>query len=42
MPMVFWMFRRRMDVEEAFMVGQFGTEYRDYMGRTQRILPGVY
>jgi protein-S-isoprenylcysteine O-methyltransferase Ste14 len=42
MPVVFWMFRRRMDVEEAFMVEQFGAEYRDYMGRTQRILPGVY
>ena len=42
MPMVVWMFRRRMDVEEAFMVEQFGGEYREYMGRTQRILPGVY
>jgi protein-S-isoprenylcysteine O-methyltransferase Ste14 len=42
MPMVFWMFRRRMDVEEAFMLDQFATEYRAYMGRTKRILPGVY
>ena len=42
MPLVFWMFRRRMDVEEAFMVEQFGAEYRAYMGRTRRILPGVY
>jgi protein-S-isoprenylcysteine O-methyltransferase Ste14 len=42
MPMVFWMFRRRMDVEEAFMLDQFTTEYRAYMGRTKRILPGVY
>jgi len=42
MPMVFWMFSRRMDVEEAFMVDQFGAEYREYMGRTRRILPGVY
>ena len=42
MPVVFWMFRRRMDVEEAFMVDQFGAEYREYMGRTRRILPGVY
>ena len=42
MPVVFWMFRRRMDVEEAFMVEQFGAEYREYMGRTRRILPGVY
>ena len=42
MPVVFWMFRRRMDVEEAFMVDQFGAEYREYMDRTRRILPGVY
>jgi protein-S-isoprenylcysteine O-methyltransferase Ste14 len=42
MPVVIWMFKRRMDVEEGFMVQQFGTEYRDYMGRTRRILPGVY
>ena len=42
MPVVFWMFKRRMDVEEAFMVEQFGAGYRDYMARTRRILPGVY
>lgn len=42
MPVVFWMFKRRMDVEEAFMVEQFGPGYRDYMGRTRRILPGAY
>ena len=36
------MFRRRMDVEEAFMAEQFGAEYREYMERTRRILPGVY
>jgi protein-S-isoprenylcysteine O-methyltransferase Ste14 len=42
MPVVFWMFRRRMDVEEAFMVEQFGAEYREYMARTHRILPGLY
>ena len=42
LPVVFWMFRRRMDVEETFMVEQFGTEYRAYMERTRRILPGVY
>ena len=42
MPLVFWMFKRRMDVEEAFMVEQFGAGYRDYMARTQRILPGAY
>jgi protein-S-isoprenylcysteine O-methyltransferase Ste14 len=42
MPMVFWMFKRRMDVEEAFMVEQFGQGYRDYMASTARILPGAY
>jgi protein-S-isoprenylcysteine O-methyltransferase Ste14 len=42
MPVVFWMFKRRMDVEEAFMVEQFGAGYRDYMARTKRILPGAY
>jgi protein-S-isoprenylcysteine O-methyltransferase Ste14 len=42
MPMVIWMFKRRMDVEEAFMVDQFGQQYREYMGHTRRIVPGVY
>ncbi len=42
MPVVFWMFKRRMDVEEAFMVEQFAGEYREYMERTRRILPWVY
>ena len=42
MPMVIWMFKRRMDVEETFMVDQFGGQYRDYMGNTRRILPGLY
>ncbi len=41
MPVVFWMFKRRMDVEESFMITQF-PEYRDYMGRTRRLVPGVY
>ncbi|TMQ72052.1 MAG: isoprenylcysteine carboxylmethyltransferase family protein [Candidatus Eisenbacteria bacterium] len=42
MPMVIWMFKRRMDVEETFMVDQFGGQYRDYMGNTRRLLPGLY
>jgi protein-S-isoprenylcysteine O-methyltransferase Ste14 len=42
MPIVFWMFKRRMDVEEGFMVEQFGQPYRDYMGNTARLLPHVY
>jgi len=42
LPLVFWMFHRRMDVEEALLVDAFGEEYRDYMGRSARLLPGVY
>ena len=42
LPLVFWMFKRRMDVEEAFMAGHFGDEYRAYAARTARLLPGVY
>ena len=42
LPIVFWMFKRRMDVEEAFMIEQFGDEYRGYMSRTARLVPGVY
>ena len=39
---VLWMFKRRMDVEEGFLLEQFGEEYRAYMGRTMRLLPGLY
>jgi protein-S-isoprenylcysteine O-methyltransferase Ste14 len=42
LPLVFWMLRRRMDVEEAFLIEQFGDEYRGYMSRTARLLPGLY
>jgi protein-S-isoprenylcysteine O-methyltransferase Ste14 len=42
LPVVFWMFKRRMDVEEAFMIERFGDEYRDYAAHTARLLPGVY
>jgi protein-S-isoprenylcysteine O-methyltransferase Ste14 len=42
LPVVLWMFKRRMDVEEEFMIGRFGDQYRDYAARTARILPGVY
>jgi protein-S-isoprenylcysteine O-methyltransferase Ste14 len=42
LPVPFWMFKRRMDVEETFLLQEFGAEYREYMGRTARLLPGVY
>jgi len=42
LPLVFWMFKRRMDVEEAFMVRRFGDEYRGYAARTARLVPGLY
>jgi protein-S-isoprenylcysteine O-methyltransferase Ste14 len=31
-----------MDVEEGFMVEQFGDPYRTYMGHTARLMPGLY
>lgn len=42
LPIVFWMFKRRMDVEESLLVEEFGDAYRGYMGRTARLVPGVY
>lgn len=42
LPVVFWMFKRRMDVEESFMAQEFGDDYRDYMKKTARLAPGVY
>jgi len=42
LPIVFWMFKRRMDVEEELLVEEFGETYRGYMGRTARLLPGLY
>lgn len=42
LPIVFWMFKRRMDVEEQLLVEEFGETYRGYMGRTARLLPGLY
>jgi protein-S-isoprenylcysteine O-methyltransferase Ste14 len=42
LPVVFWMFKRRIDVEEAFMLERFGGEYETYRARTSRLVPGVY
>jgi len=42
LPIVFWMFKRRMDVEEQLLVEEFGEQYKGYMGRTARLMPGVY
>jgi protein-S-isoprenylcysteine O-methyltransferase Ste14 len=42
MPLVFWMFKRRMDVEEAFLTQEFGASYREYMSRSSRLLPTIY
>jgi protein-S-isoprenylcysteine O-methyltransferase Ste14 len=36
------LFFLRVGREEALMAETFGDEYRRYMARTSRILPGVY
>ncbi len=32
----------RVGREERMMLERFGEEYREYMGRTRRIVPGIY
>ncbi len=32
----------RMHVEEKFLLEAFGDDYRNYMRKTKRILPGIY
>lgn len=36
------LFFLRVDAEERMMLEVFGEEYRDYMGRTKRIIPYIY
>ncbi|MDM7913465.1 MAG: isoprenylcysteine carboxylmethyltransferase family protein [Methanotrichaceae archaeon] len=33
---------RRMETEEEMLLAQFGNEYREYMQRTKRLIPGIY
>lgn len=32
----------RMDREEAMLLAEFGDDYREYMRRTKRLVPGIY
>ena len=42
LPIVFYMFKKRMDIEESLLLQEFGEEYREYMKRSARLVPGVY
>ncbi len=37
-PLLIW----RMGTEEEMLLAQFGDEYREYMQRTKRLIPGIY
>lgn len=37
-PLLIW----RIRTEEGMLLAQFGDEYREYMRRTKRLIPGVY
>jgi protein-S-isoprenylcysteine O-methyltransferase len=39
---IFVAFVRRMNVEEEALLKALGVRYRDYIGRTKRLIPGVY
>jgi protein-S-isoprenylcysteine O-methyltransferase len=39
---VFFVFLRRIQVEEAALLQALGDEYRGYMSRTKRLIPAVY
>ena len=36
------MVRGGMERDEKFLLEQFGDEYRTYMARTKRLVPGIY
>ena len=38
----FLVFLRRMNVEEAALLQGLGSQYRNYMNRTKRLIPAVY
>jgi protein-S-isoprenylcysteine O-methyltransferase Ste14 len=39
---VLFAFIHRMNIEEKVLTGQFGKQYSDYIGKTNRIVPFVY
>lgn len=39
---VFWVFLRRINIEEAALLQAFGDQYRNYMDRSKRLIPGLY
>ena len=41
-PSMIFGLTRRMATEEKFLLEHFGEEYRAYMARTKRLLPGIY
>lgn len=41
-PSMIFGLTRRMATEEKFLLEHFGDEYRAYMARTKRLLPGIY
>lgn len=40
--LLFSLLIRRMETEEEMLLAQFGNEYREYMQRTKRLIPGIY
>ncbi|MFX1298500.1 MAG: methyltransferase family protein [Promethearchaeota archaeon] len=38
----FWVYKKRMDQEERLLEAEFGEKYREYMNRTNRLIPFIY